>query len=55
MAGTDARRRRRTAPHRTLMDSRAEKIYLNDFLLVDDVLYQPNWEPGTMTAYRVIR
>jgi len=41
--------------HRTLMDSRAEKIYLNDFLLVDDVLYQPNWEPGTVTAYRVIR
>ena len=41
--------------HRTVMDSRAEKIYLNDFLLVDDALYQPNWEPGTMTAYRVIR
>ena len=41
--------------HRTVMDSRAEKIYLNDFLLVDDVLYQPNWEPGTVTAYRVIR
>ena len=41
--------------HRTLMDSRAEKIYLNDFLLVGDVLYQPNWEPGTVTAYRVIR
>jgi glucose/arabinose dehydrogenase len=40
---------------RTVMDSRAEKIYLNDFLLVDDALYQPNWEPGTMTAYRVIR
>jgi len=41
--------------HRTVMDTRARKIYLNDFLLVDDVLYQPNWEPGTMTAYRVIR
>lgn len=41
--------------HRTVMDTRARKIYLNDFLLVDDVLYQPNWEPGTLTAYRVIR
>ena len=40
---------------RTVMDSRAAKVYLNDFLLVDDALYQPNWEPGTMTAYRVIR
>lgn len=41
--------------HRTVMDSRAQEIYLNDFLLVGDVLYQPNWEPGTLTAYRVIR
>ena len=41
--------------HRTVMDTRAQKIYLNDFLLVDDALYQPNWEPGTLTAYRVIR
>jgi DNA-binding beta-propeller fold protein YncE len=41
--------------HRTVIDSRAGKIYMNDFLLVDDVLYQPNWEPGTVTAYRVVR
>ena len=41
--------------HRTVMDSREKEIYLNDFLLVNDVLYQPNWEPGTLTAYRVIR
>lgn len=37
----------------TLIDSRASEIYLNDFLLVGDMLYQPNWEPSTLTAYRV--
>lgn len=41
--------------HRTIMDSRAENIYLNDFLLVGDMLYQPNWEPSTVTAYRMAR
>jgi len=37
----------------TLLDSRDENIYLNDILLVGDVLLIPNWEPGTLTAYRV--
>jgi hypothetical protein len=37
------------------MDSRKEDIYLNDFLLIGEMLYQPNWEPGTITAYRVVR
>ncbi len=37
----------------TLLDTRSDGIYLNDFLLVGDVLLIPNWEPGTLTAYRV--
>jgi hypothetical protein len=41
--------------HRTIVDSRKQDIYLNDFLLVGNVLYQPNWEPSTITAYRVVR
>jgi hypothetical protein len=38
-----------------LMDGRKDKRYLNDFLLVDDQLIVPNWEPGTVSAYRVLR
>jgi glucose/arabinose dehydrogenase len=41
--------------HRTILDTRAHNRLLNDFLLVGDVLYQPHWEPGEVTAYRVIR
>lgn len=41
--------------HRTIMDSRKEEVYLNDFLLAGKLLYQPNWEPSTITAYRVVR
>jgi hypothetical protein len=41
--------------HRTIMDSRKKEVYLNDFLLVGNLLYQPNWEPSTLTAYRVVR
>jgi len=41
--------------HRTIIDSRTKDVYLNDFLWVGDMLYQPNWEPSTMTAYRVVR
>lgn len=39
--------------HTTIMDTRAEGRFLNDFLLVDDILYQPHWEPSEMSAYRV--
>lgn len=39
----------------TVLDTRDAGIYLNDHLLVGDVLYVPNWEPGTLTAYRVIQ
>ena len=41
--------------HAIVMDTRAEEVYLNDFLLVGDVLYQPHWEPSEMSAYRVVR
>ncbi|HCK85332.1 MAG TPA: hypothetical protein DHW63_12675 [Hyphomonadaceae bacterium] len=39
--------------HETLLDTRAEKLYLNDFLLAGGVLYQPHWEPGAFSAYDV--
>lgn len=41
--------------HETIMDTRTENRYLNDLLLVGDVLYQPHWEPGELTAYRLVR
>jgi hypothetical protein len=41
--------------HTTIMDTREEQRFLNDFLLVGDVLYQPHWEPSEMSAYRVVR
>lgn len=37
----------------TIMDTRNEKRALNDFVLVGDSLYQPHWDPGEVTAYRV--
>ncbi len=39
--------------HTTIMDTRAERRFLNDFLLVGDTLYQPHWEPSEISAYRV--
>jgi len=41
--------------HETIMDTRGEERFLNDFLLVGDVLYQPHWEPSELTAYRVVQ
>lgn len=41
--------------HETIMDTRGENRLLNDFLLVGDVVYQPHWEPGELTAYRVVQ
>lgn len=41
--------------HSVLLDTREEKRYLNDFLLVGDKLYIPNIEPGALRAYRVLR
>jgi sugar lactone lactonase YvrE len=41
--------------HEIVLETRADNIYLNDILLVGDTLYAPNWTPGTLTAYRVLR
>lgn len=41
--------------HATILDTRAENRLLNDFLLVGDTLYQPHWEPGEISAYRIVR
>jgi hypothetical protein len=41
--------------HETIMDSQSEQRFLNDFLLVGDMLYQPHWEPSELTAYRLVR
>ena len=43
------------ASHRRILDTREEPRLLNDFLLVGDTLYQPNWEPSELTAYRLTR
>ncbi len=40
---------------RVLLDTREAKTLLNDFVLVGDTLYVPNWGPGSVTAYRVAR
>jgi glucose/arabinose dehydrogenase len=45
----------RDGAHTTIMDTHAEPRFLNDFLLVGDTLYQPHWEPGEMSAYRVVQ
>jgi hypothetical protein len=37
----------------TILDTREEKRLLNDFLLVGDTLYQPHWDPGEFSAYRL--
>jgi sugar lactone lactonase YvrE len=36
-----------------VLDTRAEPRLLNDFILVEDLLIVPNWEPGALTAWRV--
>lgn len=37
----------------TLLDGREAKVFLNDFLRHGDLLLAPNWEPSTLTAYRL--
>lgn len=37
----------------TLLDTREQRHYLNDFLRVGGLLLVPNWEPSTLTAYRL--
>ena len=36
-----------------VLDTRAEGVYLNDFLLIGDRLYLPNLVPGALRAYRL--
>ncbi len=38
-----------------LLDSRESKRYLNDFILVGARLIVPNWEPSSVSAYRLER
>ena len=37
-----------------LMDTRKKGAYINDFIRVGDLLIVPSWEPGKVTAYRVL-
>jgi hypothetical protein len=39
----------------TLQDSREGKRYINDFIVVGDLLVVPNWEPSSVSAYRLER
>ncbi len=36
-----------------LIDTEDAPIYWNDFYLLDDALYVPNWQPGTVRRYKV--
>lgn len=36
-----------------VLDTEAEKIFLNDITLVGDTVYAPNWEPGTVRAIKL--
>lgn len=38
-----------------LLDTQEKTQYMNDFLLMGDILLVPNWQPGSLTAYRVQR
>ena len=38
-----------------LQDKREAKEYINDFILVGDRLIAPNWEPSSVSAYRLTR
>ena len=37
-----------------LMDTRKQGAYINDVIRVGDLLIVPNWEPGKVSAYRVL-
>lgn len=40
--------------HVSILNTREEGRFMNDFLLRDGVLYQPHWNPGELSAYRVV-
>jgi len=37
----------------TLVDERDDGVFQNDFAVSGDILYVPNWMPGTVTAWRI--
>lgn len=39
--------------HAAILETAAEGRYLNDFLLLGDMLYQPHWEPSELSAYHL--
>lgn len=41
--------------HERILDTREDGRLLNNFLLVGDTLYQPHFEPGTLSAYTLTR
>lgn len=43
-----------TGRRSTLLTTREEPIYQNDFILVGDTLVVPNLQPGRLTAHRVV-
>jgi sugar lactone lactonase YvrE len=43
----------RDGARRTLLDTRSERVFLNDFARAGDLVLIPNWEPGSLTAYRI--
>lgn len=37
-----------------LLDTRQRERYINDFIRVGDLIVVPNWQPGELSAYRVV-
>jgi len=38
-----------------LLDTEENTILLNDFTLVGNTLIVPNWRPGTVRAFRLVK
>ena len=38
-----------------LLDTRSEEILQNDLTVFGDMVIVPNWQPGTVTAWRIVR
>ena len=37
-----------------LLGTQAQEIYMNNFTMIDGVVYMPNWVPGTARAYKMV-
>jgi hypothetical protein len=37
----------------TVLDTSAEKIFQNDLTIIGGLVIVPNWEPSTVTAWRI--